>query len=43
MRKDNPSVNLNIIGNSVDLLKDRFNADKGKIRFLALLSPTCPL
>ena len=43
MRNDNPSVHLNIIENSVDLLKDRFNADKEKIRFLALLSPTCPL
>jgi len=24
-------------------LKDRFDSDKEKIRFLCLLSPTCPL
>lgn len=43
MRNDNQSNNIVTLDNSLDLLKERFNADSEKIRFLALLSPTCPL
>jgi len=32
-----------ILNNSFDLLKEQFNNDGGNFRFLALLSPTCPL
>jgi hypothetical protein len=28
------------LANSIDPLKRRFNADKGKLRFLAIVSPT---
>ncbi len=31
------------LDSSLNPLKVRFNYDKEKIRFLALLSPTCPL
>lgn len=39
----NPSYNIVTLDRSLDPLKVRFNAYKEKIRFLALLSPTCPL
>ena len=35
--------NIISLDNSFAPLRDRFNADKEKVRFLALLSPTCPL
>ena len=38
-----PSNNIITLNRSSDLLKDRFNNNEEKIRFLALLSPTCPL
>jgi len=31
------------LDSSLDPLKDQFNDNKEKIRFLCLLSPTCPL
>jgi len=31
------------LDSSLDPLKDEFNDNKEKIRFLSLLSPTCPL
>jgi hypothetical protein len=31
------------LDSSLDPLRDRFNDNKDKIRFLSLLSPTCPL
>ena len=37
------SKNIITLNTSLDSLKDRFNNHKEKIRFLALLSPTCPL
>ena len=43
MRIENQTVDIITLDNTLDPLKDRFNADSSKIRFLALLSPTCPL
>jgi hypothetical protein len=43
MRNDNQSTNIIKLENSLETLKERFNSDREKIRFLALLSPTCPL
>ena len=43
MRTENHSNNIIILDNTLDPLKVRFNADSRKIRFMALLSPTCPL
>jgi len=43
MRMHNPPTNIITLENSLDSLKERFNSDREKIRFLALLSPTCPL
>jgi hypothetical protein len=37
------SNNIVTLDSSLDPLKARFNHNKEKIRFLALLSPTCPL
>jgi len=34
---------ITILNETFDALTDQFNADSLKIRFLALLSPTCPL
>jgi len=34
---------ITILDESFNVLKDQFNTDSNKIRFLALLSPTCPL
>lgn len=31
------------LDNSLDPLRDQFNDNKERIRFLSLLSPTCPL
>ena len=39
----NPSNNIVALDSSIDPLIDRFNDNKEKIRFLSLLSPTCPL
>ena len=38
-----PSNKIITLTGSLDPLKDQFNNNKEKIRFLALLSPTCPL
>ena len=43
MRTENHSNNIITLDNTLDPLKGRFNADSRKIRFMALLSPTCPL
>ena len=43
MRNDNQSTNIINLENSLESLKERFNTDHEKIRFLAVLSPTCPL
>lgn len=43
MRHDSQSTNIILIENSLKSLKERFNTDREKIRFLALLSPTCPM
>ena len=37
------SNSIIILDSSLDRLKDQFNDNKEKIRFLSLLSPTCPL
>ncbi len=37
------SNNIITLNSTLDPLKDQFNQNKEKIRFLALLSPTCPL
>jgi hypothetical protein len=37
------SNNIVTLDSSSNPLKFQFNNDKEKIRFLALLSPTCPL
>jgi hypothetical protein len=39
----NPQTNIVNLDKSLDPLKDQFNSYKDKIRFIALLSPTCPL
>ncbi len=43
MRNDSQPTNIITLVNSLDPLKERFNTHSGKIRFLSLLSPTCPL
>ena len=43
MRNDNQSTNIVTLDSSLESLKERFNGDREKIRFLTLLSPTCPL
>ena len=43
VRIEGPSDDIVVLDNTLDPLKDRFNAQSKKIRFLALLSPTCPL
>jgi len=43
MRFENHSNNIITLDNTLDPLKGRFNEDSRKIRFMALLSPTCPL
>jgi hypothetical protein len=40
---DTQSNSIITLGSSLDPLRDRFNDNKDKIRFLSLLSPTCPL
>jgi len=37
------SNNITTLDNSLDPLRDQFNDNKERIRFLTLLSPTCPL
>ncbi len=39
----NKKNNIVLLDRSLGPLKGRFNVCKNKIRFLALLSPTCPL
>ena len=36
-------INIASLDSSLASLKDQFNSGKEKLRFLALLSPTCPL
>ena len=43
MRTENPSNYIITLDSTLDPLKGRFNAESSKIRFVALLSPTCPL
>jgi hypothetical protein len=43
MITENYSNDIITLNNTLDPLKDRFNADSSKIKFMALLSPTCPL
>jgi hypothetical protein len=43
MRNDNQSWNIINLSNSLKIIKERFNTHHKKIRFLALLSPICPL
>ena len=43
MRTENLSNYIITLDNTLDPLKGRFNAESSKIRFVALLSPTCPL
>jgi hypothetical protein len=43
MSNGNQASKIITIKNSLAPLKDRFNTNNGEIRFLALLSPTCPL
>ena len=43
MRNDNQSTSIVTLESSLESLKERFNSGREKIRFLALLSPTCPL
>jgi hypothetical protein len=43
MRTENKTIDIITLDSKLGLLKKRFNADSDKIRFLALLSPTCPL
>ena len=40
---DPQSNNIITLDSFLDPLKDRFNDNKEKVRFLSLLSPTCPL
>jgi|GEM_PF-1811200 len=37
------SDNIVILDSCLNPIKERFNIDSGKIRFVSLLSPTCPL
>jgi len=39
----NLSNEIITLGDNLSQLKERFNAESSLIRFLALLSPTCPL
>ncbi|CAB5139844.1 hypothetical protein D3OALGA1CA_3801 [Olavius algarvensis associated proteobacterium Delta 3] len=43
MKIEYRSNDLVPLNESLDQFKDQFNNEKDKIRFLALLSPTCPL
>lgn len=43
MKIEYRSKDLVPLNGSLDQFKDQFNNEKDKIRFLALLSPTCPL
>jgi len=43
MTTENHSNNIITLDKTLDPLKERFNAESSKIRFMALLSPTCPL
>jgi len=43
MRTEIHSNDIIILDNMFESLKERFNKNRGKIRFMALLSPTCPL
>jgi len=43
MRIVDQTLDIITLDNTLDPLKERFNADSNKIRFMALLSPTCPL
>ena len=43
LKDNNQPKNIVTLDGSLNPLKLRFNNDKEKIRFLALLSPTCPL
>ena len=40
---ENQTINIITLDSSLAPLKERFNTNVGTIRFLALLSPTCPL
>ena len=42
MKNDNQSTDIISLEDSLKSLKERFNRNREKIRFLALLSPTCP-
>jgi hypothetical protein len=41
--KDNTVNDIITLGDNLSPLKERFNAESSLIRFLTLLSPTCPL
>ena len=43
MKNEIKSTNIVALESSPESLKERFNGDREKIQFLALLSPTCPL
>ena len=43
MRTENRSNDIFTLDQNLDPLKQRFNTDSSLIRFIALLSPTCPL
>ena len=43
MKDDKQTADIIMLEDSLESLKERFNSDRGKIRFLALLSPTCPM
>ena len=43
MRIERQPQNIVMLDNSLGALKRRFNDNSDKIRFIALLSPTCPL
>ena len=43
MRIVDQTLDMITLDNTLDPLKERFNTNSRKIRFMALLSPTCPL
>ena len=43
MRIENQPSDIITLDNTLDPLKEQFNTDSSKARFIALLSPTCPL
>ena len=43
MQNNQQSTSIITLDSSLEALQKRFNAEKDKIRFIALLSPTCPL